>query len=64
MLPVDEKIAKVGGEYRQKYFKSHGTGLADALIAATATCYSLKLTTFNARHYPMLAEVLIPYPRG
>ncbi len=63
ILPVDETIARLGGHYRKTYAKSHNTGLADALIAATATNYNLQLATFNARHFPMLI-VFSPYPRG
>lgn len=63
ILPVDETIARLGGRYRKTYTKSHGTGLGDALIAATATSYNLHLATFNTRHYPML-DVFSPYPRG
>jgi predicted nucleic acid-binding protein len=33
--------------------------VADALIAACAT-----LVTLNRRHFPMLAEVLVPYAKG
>ena len=64
LLAVDEGIARLGGEYRQRYRGTHGTGLADALVAATAASHSLVLTTFNAKHYPMLAEVLVPYQQG
>lgn len=63
-IAVDAEIARVGGQYRRVYGKSHNTGLADALIAATATRYNLLLTTFNVRHYPMFEEVLVPYRRG
>lgn len=63
ILPVDTDIAQLGGHYRKTYLKSHGTGLADALIAATATNHNLTLATFNITHYPML-ETHLPYPRG
>src|SRR4051812_6071709 len=33
---IDHQIAVIGGLLRRQYGKSHGTGLADALIAATA----------------------------
>jgi hypothetical protein len=62
-LPVDPEIARAGAQYRRTYMKSHNTGLADALIAATAISYGLLLTTFNERHYPMVEELLIPYRR-
>lgn len=63
LLPVNIDIARRGGAYRQQYVKSHGTGLADALIAATVMLYGLVIATFNARHYPMLKDVLVPYQR-
>ena len=62
ILPVDDAVARLGGRYRRTYAKSHGTGLADALVAATAANNNLSLVTFNARHYPML-NALTPYPR-
>lgn len=64
LLAVDEAIARLGGAYRRQYRRTHGTGLADALIAATAARHHLTLATFNAKHYPMLEKVLVPYPRG
>lgn len=63
ILPVDESIARLGGHYRKTYAKSHNTGLADALIAATATNDNLQLVTFNIKHYPML-KAFSPYPRS
>jgi len=63
-LSVDEEIAQLGGQYRRTYMRSHNTGLADALIAATANKHRLLLTTFNARHYPMFEELLVPYQRS
>ncbi|MGC9399540.1 MAG: type II toxin-antitoxin system VapC family toxin [Anaerolineae bacterium] len=62
-LAVDAEVARVGGEYRRIYMKSHNTGLADALIAATAAHHNLTLATFNVRHFPMLENVLVPYQR-
>src|SRR5438105_14590954 len=34
IIPIDKEIAIRGGLYRRDYGKSHGTGLADAIIAA------------------------------
>ncbi|MFN5219653.1 MAG: hypothetical protein ACK5FE_01870 [Cyanobacteriota bacterium] len=42
---------------------SHGTGLADALIAASAEAAGATLVTLNRRHFPMLADVLVPYAK-
>ena len=61
VIPLDRDIAITGGLYRRDYGKSHGTGLADALIAATATTRGLTLVTLNKKHFPMLTALAIPY---
>ncbi len=63
VVPVDERLARAGGQLRQEYHASHGVGLADALIAASAAEREAELVTFNRRHYPMIEEVTIPYER-
>ena len=63
IIPVDEELAKEGGLYRKKFSPSHGVGLADALIAATADRIHATLVTFNRRHFPMLKDIKIPYKR-
>ena len=54
VVPVSAKIAKVGGLYKRDYGKSHGIGLADAILAATAQAENAELKTLNTKHYPML----------
>ena len=51
-VPVTEKVARTGGLYRRGYGPIHGTGLADALIAATTSESGAKLVSFNRRHFP------------
>lgn len=63
ILPVTERVAWRGGLYRRDYRPSHGTGLADALIAATAEEHGSSLVTFNRRHFPMVSNVVVPYHR-
>ncbi|HEU0143687.1 MAG TPA: type II toxin-antitoxin system VapC family toxin [Nitrososphaera sp.] len=63
IVAVDEDIAIKGGLYRRDYGKSHNTGLADALIAATADIRQAELVTFNKKHFPMLASVVVPYQK-
>lgn len=60
---IDDGLVKEGGLIRQKYHPSHGVGLADALIAATAIDRGAELITFNIRHYPMVEEVGLPFDR-
>jgi hypothetical protein len=63
VLPVGQEVGRIGGLFRRNYGPSHGTGLVDALIGATAQLYRATLVTFNARHYPMLNDVQVPYAR-
>jgi predicted nucleic acid-binding protein len=61
---LNKSIAKIGGLYRNQYKPSHGMGLADALIAATAKEIDAQLITFNTKHFPMLTDVIRPYERS
>lgn len=64
VLPLDLQPAQRAGLWRRQYGPSHGTGLADALIAASVEAAGATLVTLNRRHFPMLAEVLVPYAKG
>lgn len=63
VISLNKNIAKVGGRYRNQYNPSHGTGLVDALIAATAKEIEAQLITFNTKHFPMLDDIIKPYER-
>lgn len=63
VLPITREVARLGGLYRRDYKPGHGTGLADALIAATARESGAELVTFNKRHFPMLSNIAVPYER-
>ena len=54
VVPVSAQIAKAGGLYKRDYGKSHGVGIADAILAATAEAENAELKTLNTKHYPML----------
>src|SRR5699024_9062728 len=62
-LPSDQPIAERVGLLRRDYGKSHATGLADAVIAATAALHKAVLVTINRKHFPMLKEILVPYAK-
>lgn len=57
-LAINEEIA---GRYRRDFGKQLGCGLADCMIAATATFHGLDLVTQNAKHFGMLSGVIVPY---
>lgn len=58
---IDSEVAETGGAYRAAHGKPDGTGLADALIAASAEGAGARLVTRNQRHFRMLDDVLVPY---
>jgi predicted nucleic acid-binding protein len=54
VVDVTSEIARAGGLLRRDYGTSHGVGLADALLAATAASGGAEFATLNTRHYPMI----------
>lgn len=64
ILPIDEATAKEGGMLRRQFAPSHGTGLGDALIAATSQREGARLVSFNAKHFPMIEDIQLPYRRS
>ncbi len=64
VISLNKDIAKMGGLYRNQYNPSHGAGLADALIAASAKEIGAQVITFNIKHFPMLDNVIKPYERS
>ena len=52
-VPITDTIGEKAGHYLRRFHKSHGTGLADALIAAAAFINNAELFTLNHKHYPM-----------
>ena len=61
IVPVTREIARAGGIHKRDYIKSHGVGLADAIIAATAQIEEVDLKTLNVKHYPMFKGLRPPY---
>ena len=51
--PIDEDVGRQAGAYLQRYRRSHGVEVADALIAANAVANNAELWTRNRKHYPM-----------
>ncbi len=63
VVPVSAEIARAGGLYKRDYGKSHGVGLADAILAATAEAENAELKTLNTKHYPMLKGLKPAYKK-
>jgi len=63
VISVNAEIAKAGGLYKRDYGKSHGVGLADAILAATAEVENAELRTLNIKHYPMIKGLSPAYTK-
>ncbi|MFZ5770004.1 MAG: type II toxin-antitoxin system VapC family toxin [Thermodesulfobacteriota bacterium] len=63
VVSANADIGKVGGLYKRDYGKSHGVGLADAILAATADAENAELKTLNTKHYPMLKNLKPAYSK-
>ena len=61
VIDIDEPISVRAGLLLRQYRKSHGTGLADALVASAAESSNARVAMLNQKHYPMLGDVLVPY---
>ena len=64
VLPLRGEIAETAGLYRRDYRDRIGCGLADCMIAATASEHRLDLATLNSKHFKMLDRVITPYIKG
>jgi predicted nucleic acid-binding protein len=63
VVPVTTEIARNAGLLKRDCGKSHGVGLADAILAATAQFEKAELKTLDVKHYPMLKGLKPPYTR-
>ena len=61
IVAISGAVAKLGGLYKRDYGAKHGLGLADAIIAATATLEGASLKTLNTRHFPMFDDLAPAY---
>jgi len=63
VVPVSIALARAGGLYKKRYAKSHGVGLADAIIAATTEAENADLKTLNTKHYPTIKGLKPAYAK-
>jgi hypothetical protein len=61
---IDTAVASRAGILCRDFGKSHGVGLADAVIAASAEKHNATLVTLNKKHFPMLKNVVVPYAKA
>lgn len=58
---VNAAIAQRTGQFIKHYKFSHGIDDFDAVIAATAEHFELKLATLNLKHFPMFPQLKPAY---
>jgi predicted nucleic acid-binding protein len=60
--PLDADVAETAGALGRRWLASHrGIDTAALAIAATAIRTQSRLLTHNVRHFPMFADLLMPY---
>lgn len=56
LLDITNAVGIRAGRYLNRYKKSHGISLADAMICAATVENAHIIWTLNKKHYPMLKE--------
>ncbi|MDQ6889975.1 MAG: type II toxin-antitoxin system VapC family toxin [Bacteroidota bacterium] len=51
VIPIDYQVSGIFSTLFQKYVLSHGTGISDTLVAATALHLNLPLLSINRKHF-------------
>ena len=59
ILPVSEPGSYLAASLVEDYALSHGLGIADALIAATAREHGAAVATANARHFRFIPKLQV-----
>jgi len=61
-IPPNEEISRRAHYLMKTYVRSHGLGVLDALIAATAIEEGLTLATRNRKHFQMIGDLRLDVP--
>ena len=62
--PITEEIASMAGLLKNRYGKSSGLGMMDALVMATAKHYQLELKTLRVECFAMIPGLEPPYKKA
>ncbi len=57
IINLDQKISETAINMIERYAKSHGLHIPDALIAATAICRGMQLLTYNVKDFKFVEEI-------
>ena len=61
IINLDQKITETAINMIERYAKSHGLHIPDALIAATAICGGMQLLTYNVKDFKFVEGIRL-YP--
>jgi len=57
IIHINKEISEAATKLIEKYAKSHGLHIPDALIAATAICHRMELFTYNIKDFKFIESV-------
>jgi len=57
IIHINKEISEAATKLIEKYAKSHGLHIPDALIAATAICHRMELLTYNIKDFKFIESV-------
>jgi len=57
IINLDQKITETAINMIERYAKSHGLHIPDALIAATAICRGMQLLTYNVKDFKFVEGI-------
>ena len=57
IINLDQKITETAINMIERYAKSHGLHIPDALIAATAICGGMQLLTYNVKDFKFVEGI-------
>lgn len=57
IINLDQEITETAINMVEKYAKSHGLHIPDALIAATAICRGMQLLTYNVKDFKFVKGI-------
>ncbi len=59
MIIIGSEVCQKAIDLMERYSKSHGLRIPDALIAATAISHSSPLLTYNSRDFQFIADITL-----
>lgn len=63
IIPINDGVSRVAEKILSEFYHSHGIGILDSFIAATALVYDEELATRNTKHFDFIPnlKLLAPY---